>query len=225
VRVARLLAFSALILTSCVSARIQRLSPVVYPPISAEQVTVFMDPGELRADSIRYDRVALIFTSGSSKMTSSDQHVRKAREEAAKLGANGVVIQTYDPGGRHNWFWRTSSNRESSVMAIRWSTVPVAPVRQPAEVSTAQTDIAAVVLEPAVDTLRIGGQRQLIATARSSSGMAVEGRLFRWASSNDSIASVSTYGLVTARAAGSVRVSAMADGLTGTASIVVLAPR
>ena len=224
-RMARVLAFSAAILTSCVTANIQRLSPVAYPPISPEEVTVFMDPGELRADSIRYVRVAMIFTSGSSEFTNADAHMSKAREEAAKLGANGIVIQTNDPGGRHNWFWGTNSNRESSVMAIHWSTVPVVPVRQPSIVSATQTDVAVVVLEPSVDTLPIGGQRQLIATARASSGMAVQGRSFRWASSNDSIASVSTYGLVTARAAGSVSIAAVADGVTGTASIVVLAPR
>ena len=224
-RMARVLAFSALILTGCVSARVQRLSPNAYPPISPEQVTVFMDAGELRADSIRYVRIAMIFTSGSSEFTSSDQHMRKAREEAAKLGANGLVIQSHDPGGRHSWFWGGTSNRESSVMAIRWSTVPVAQVKQPSVVSTAQTDVAVVVLEPTVDTLRIGGQRQLIATARSSSGMAVQGRFFRWVSSNDSIASVSIAGLVTARAVGSVVVAAATDGVTGTASIVVLGPR
>lgn len=224
-RTARLLAFLALTLTGCVTARVQQLSPVTYAPIAPEQVTVFMDPGELRADSIQYTRIALVFTSGSSEFTSSDQHMRRAREEAAKLGANGIVVQSHETGGRYNWFWGTSSPRESSVMAIRWTTVPVAPVRKPPVESPVQTDVAVVVLEPTVDTLRIGGERQLIATARSSSGMAVQGRLFQWVSSNDSIASVSRAGLVTAHAVGSVVVAATTEGVTGAASIVVLAPR
>jgi Bacterial Ig-like domain (group 2) len=208
----------AIFAIGCVAARVEQLSPTRYPPTDPEQVTVFMDPAELRADSIRYDRIAMIFTQGSSEFTSSDQHLHKAREEAARLGANGIVVQSHDPGGRYNWFWGTSSQRESSVMAIHWYTVPVTHVPSP---GAAQSDVAAVVLEPSTDTLGVGEERQLVATAHSSSGVTVEGRLFRWKSSSDSIASVSPAGLVTAHVAGSVVVVAATDSIKGTATIVV----
>ena len=224
-RTASVLALFALALTGCVSARVERLSPATFPPIAPEAVTVFMDPGELRADSIRYTRLALIFTSGDADFTSADEHMRKAREEAAKIGANGMVVQTAEAGGRYNWFWGTSSPRESSVMAIRWSTVPVVAVQPPSVTPPGHSDVAVVEIAPTVDTLYVGEQQQLIATARASSGRSIEGKRFGWVSSADSIVSVSKAGLVTAHAVGSVVVTAVTDGVSGSASIVVLAPR
>lgn len=115
---------------ACVTAKIEQLSPNTYPPIPPEHVTVFMSPDELRADTIQYERIAMIFTKGSAEFTDNQKHLRKAREEAAKLGANGIIIQGTEPGGRYNWFWGTSSNREQSIMAIRWNVIPP-DARQP----------------------------------------------------------------------------------------------
>ncbi len=216
------LALVTLVSTGCVTTNIERLSPVSYPPTSPESVTVFMDPGELRSDSIHYERLAMIFTSGSSELTSNSEHLRKARQEAAKLGANGLVVQSREAGGRHNWFWGTSSPRESSVMAIRWWTTsaPAAPSVQ--RVPPADAEVSAVTLEPAVDTLQVGERRQIVATARGPSGGPVAWKSFRWSSSNDAIASVDNAGLVTAHAAGAVVVAANAGGVVGTCSFVVV---
>jgi hypothetical protein len=84
--------------------------------------------------------------------------------------------------------------------------------------------VTAVVIMPAVDTLAVGAQRQLVASAHNSSGAAVSGRLFTWSSSNDAIASVSNAGLVTAHAPGSVIIAANTNNVVGTAALVVTRP-
>lgn len=86
---------------------------------------------------------------------------------------------------------------------------------------TDSTMVTAVVITPAVDTLAVGAQRQLVAAAHSSSGGVVGGRMFTWSSSNDAIASVSNAGLVTAHAPGSVVIAANTNNVVGTAVIVV----
>ena len=85
--------------------------------------------------------------------------------------------------------------------------------------------VIAVVITPAVDTLAVGAQRQLVATAHNSSGATVSGRMFTWSSSNDAIASVSNAGLVSAHAPGSVIIAANTNNVVGTATLVVRSPR
>ena len=85
--------------------------------------------------------------------------------------------------------------------------------------------VIAVVITPAVDTLAVGAQRQLVATAHGSSGATVSGRMFTWSSSNDAIASVSNAGLVSAHAPGSVIIAANTNNVVGTTTIVVTGPR
>jgi uncharacterized protein YjdB len=85
--------------------------------------------------------------------------------------------------------------------------------------------VVSVAIEPGADTMAVGQQRQLVASAHSSSGTAIPNRMFTWSSSNDAIASVSNAGLVTAHAAGSVIIAANSNNVVGTATIVVTRPR
>ncbi len=89
---------------------------------------------------------------------------------------------------------------------------------------TADSTVAAVFLDPQLDTLLVGAQLQLVATAHNSSGAAIPNRSFVWSSSNDAIASVNPAGMVTANASGSVAIAANAEGVVGTARIVVVQP-
>ena len=84
---------------------------------------------------------------------------------------------------------------------------------------------SAVVVSPSDDTLAVGGQRQLVANAHSSSGTVMPNRSFMWSSSNDAIASVSNAGLVTAHAVGTVVIAANTGNVVGTARIMVTAQR
>ena len=92
-------------------------------------------------------------------------------------------------------------------------------------VSVGDSAAVAVVITPAADTLAVGSQRQLVASAHNSSGATVPGRIFTWSSSNDAIASVSNAGLVTAHAPGSVLIAANTNNVVGTAKLVVTGPR
>lgn len=84
--------------------------------------------------------------------------------------------------------------------------------------------VQTVVLAPAVDTLTVGEQVQLMATAHNSGGAIIANKMFAWSSSNDAIASVSGAGQVTAHAVGAVVIAARTDGVVGTSSIVVVSP-
>ena len=55
----------AALATACVSAKVTRLVPTVYEPISPEEVTVLVDIRELMVDTIRYERITIINMSGT----------------------------------------------------------------------------------------------------------------------------------------------------------------
>lgn len=63
------------------------------PPISPDQVTVYFHPPQTK-----YDEIAMIETSskgslGITQQGKTDVVIQRLKEEAAKLGANGILIQ------------------------------------------------------------------------------------------------------------------------------------
>jgi hypothetical protein len=63
------------------------------PPISPDSVTIYFHPPQTK-----YDEIALIDTSskggfGITAQGKTDVVIRRLKEEAAKLGANGVLLQ------------------------------------------------------------------------------------------------------------------------------------
>ena len=87
-----LLVFAAVsALTACASSSI--LVGTARPPIDPSGVKIYLRP------PAKFEEVALLDASSKSSWAISDQGkmdvvVRRLREEAAKLGANGVLIQT-----------------------------------------------------------------------------------------------------------------------------------
>lgn len=67
----------------------------------------------------------------------------------------------------------------------------------------------------------IGGTRQLQATPRTSTGIAVPGRTITWSSTSVARAQISGTGLVTGVTAGSVSMTAEVDGVTGSIALDV----
>jgi uncharacterized protein YjdB len=91
--------------------------------------------------------------------------------------------------------------------------------------AVAQGQIATVTISPASATVNVAWTTNLTATARNANGNIVSGVTFTWSSSNASIASVSSTGVVTGVAPGTATIFAIAGGKTGTSSITVqLAP-
>ena len=88
-----------------------------------------------------------------------------------------------------------------------------------------QGQIATVTISPSSATVNVAWTTNLTATARNSNGNIISGVTFTWSSSNASIATVSSTGVVTGVAPGTATIYAIAGGKTGTASITVqLAP-
>ncbi|HEX8211290.1 MAG TPA: Ig-like domain-containing protein [Longimicrobium sp.] len=69
--------------------------------------------------------------------------------------------------------------------------------------------------------MRVGQTMQLAATARDAAGNALSGRSFAWSSTSEAIASVSSGGMVTSTAPGTVTIRATADGKTGEVTLTI----
>ena len=91
--------------------------------------------------------------------------------------------------------------------------------------AVSQSQVATVTVSPSSATVNVAWTTNLTATARNANGNVINGVTFTWSSSNTSIATVSSSGVVTAVAPGNATISAPAGGQTGSSSITVqLAP-
>jgi hypothetical protein len=84
--------------------------------------------------------------------------------------------------------------------------------------------VTAVLVSPASTSIEVGDSVGLVATAKDPSGATVGGTTFIWASSDPSVAMVSSKGMVKAVAGGSAIVTATAQGVSGEAALNVVAP-
>ncbi len=81
--------------------------------------------------------------------------------------------------------------------------------------------VGTVTLSPATVNLQPGATAQLSAAVVGVRGSTLDGRPLQWRSSNETVATVSDMGVVTAQAAGTATVSAMAEGRSGQATVTV----
>lgn len=85
--------------------------------------------------------------------------------------------------------------------------------------------VASVVINPNTGSVIVGRTLQLIAAPLDANGGSLAGRVVTWSSSNASMASVSSTGLVTGVSAGRVTITATSEGKSGTSTITsTLAP-
>jgi alpha-tubulin suppressor-like RCC1 family protein len=113
------------------------------------------------------------------------------------------------------------------------STVTMANSRVTASVNTTGTfalievpvPVASVTVAPTTAELNPGDTLQLVASVRGASGEELDDRVVNWSSSNTSVATVSTTGLVVAIAPGApATITATSDGMSGAATITVAEP-
>jgi serine/threonine protein kinase/alpha-tubulin suppressor-like RCC1 family protein/uncharacterized protein YjdB len=85
--------------------------------------------------------------------------------------------------------------------------------------------IAAIAVAPSPAGVAVGGSVQLSVTFKDASGTTLPstGHAVTWTSSDDTMASVSPTGVVLARTAGIVTVTATSEGLTGTGTVMITA--
>lgn len=92
-----------------------------------------------------------------------------------------------------------------------------------AAVTVTLPPVQTVVVAPALDTLGVGTEHTLSAVLRDAGGTILTGRALAWSSNNVNVATVSSTGVVTGVAPGTVTISATSEGRVGTSTVVVLA--
>jgi hypothetical protein len=126
--------------------------------------------------------------------------------------------------------WATSNSSVASVSssgvvtgnAVGSATITASAGGQngTAAVSVTTPVVASVTVTPNTATMSPGETTQLAATARDASGSTLSVGI-SWTSTNASVASVSSSGLVTGNAVGSATITATSGGVNGTASVTV----
>ena len=121
----------------------------------------------------------------------------------ATVDANGLV--TGNAAGGPVTMTATSEGKSGS-SAVTVNAIPVATV-----------DVS-----PATATIQVGATIQLTASPKDANGNPLTGRVVTWTTSDTTLATVDTNGLVTGKAAGGpVTVTATSEGKSGTAAITV----
>ncbi|HEX9564176.1 MAG TPA: Ig-like domain-containing protein, partial [Gemmatimonadaceae bacterium] len=90
-----------------------------------------------------------------------------------------------------------------------------------AQITVVPTAVASVHVAPTHVTLRLGQKGQMSAETRDVSGNVLTGRPIVWTTNNANVATVSTSGLVTARAPGGAIITATSEGKSAPASVTV----
>lgn len=92
------------------------------------------------------------------------------------------------------------------------------------EVTPSTVAVASVSMSQATAAIEVGATVQLVATPKDADGQTLTGRTIAWATSNSSVATVSSSGLVKGMAAGSASVTATVEGKVGTTAVTVTTP-
>src|SRR5215831_290972 len=90
-------------------------------------------------------------------------------------------------------------------------------------VAAAPAPVASVTVAPDISQGAVGSTQQFTATLRDAAGNILVGRTMVWASATPSYATVNAVGLVTLLAPGITAISATAEGVTGAATLTVVA--
>lgn len=88
-------------------------------------------------------------------------------------------------------------------------------------VTVTPVPVASVSVSPASATVEVGESVQLTATVKDVAGNTLTGRTITWQSSDRTVASVDSNGLVTGAGEGSATITATSEGKSGTATITV----
>jgi len=94
-RLSIVLVLIATLFAGCVQASVTRLNDTTRPPLQPSQVTIYLDEDDIEGD---YEKMGLIDLSAMSGIK-EEKIYKKAREEAAEIGANGVMLQNMEEAG------------------------------------------------------------------------------------------------------------------------------
>lgn len=176
------------------------ISPQAPLPVYSVQLTV--SPSTINAGQTASSSVVLRDSLGRI-VTGQTIGWSSSRTTVASVGLGGVI--TGVSAGSATITASSQGKSGTAGITVNGTTVPVASVT----VSAPST------------SLTVGQTTQATAVTKDANGNVLTGRAITWSSSNSSVATVSTSGLVTAVAAGSAQILASSGGQTGSVSISV----
>ncbi len=74
---------------ACITTQVTRLNQNEYPPGDPSDVIVYLTPEDIKSE---YEKIALIHMQGEGSWTNEQQMFEKAKQKAATLGANGIIL-------------------------------------------------------------------------------------------------------------------------------------
>jgi uncharacterized protein YjdB len=166
--------------------------PVPVATVTLDPTSVTLEPGQTAT------LVATTKSADGTVLTGRTVTFSSDNESVARVSSDGVVTGVA-PG--------TATITATSEGVRATATVTVQP------------SVAFVVVSPNEVFLRRNGTVQLTATAYDASNNVIVGRAVTWSTSDDHLATVSDTGLVTARRAGTVTITATIDGRSGTSQV------
>ena len=104
---------------------------------------------------------------------------------------------------------------------VRRNGQTVADTSQVTITSGSTVPVASVQVTPSSATIAVNATVQLTATPKDAGGNPLSGRAITWTTNNSGVATVSTSGLVSGKAAGAATITATSEGKSGTAAITV----
>lgn len=185
------------------------ISGTVEGVVGSAFVTVTSTPATLVSVTILPQTVAL--QSGQTQQFS----LTGTLSDASTVPVSGTFTA---PGGSINGAGTyTAPDASGNFLVI--GTANGTSLRDTATVTVTRPPVASVQVLPATSTIDVGQTLGLTATTRDAGGVVLTNRVVTWASSNTTVATVSSGGVVTARAVGGATITATSEGQSGTATI------
>src|SRR5207249_3891534 len=131
----------------------------------------------------------------------------------------GTIADTNTHGGRHYAGYKATQNGKFKVVAHGHGSSGSGS--DTATITVVPAAVASVKVIPAVVSLLVGASVQLTATTADSAGNVLSGRSISWSSSNASVASVNSNGLVASVTQGSATITATSESKSNTAALTV----
>src|SRR5437773_1341821 len=131
----------------------------------------------------------------------------------------GTIADTNTHGGRHYAGYKATQNGKFKVVAHGHGSSGSGS--DTATITVVPAAVASMKVIPAVVSLLVGASVQLTATTADSAGNVLSGRSISWSSSNASVASVNSNGLVASVAPGSATITATSEGQSAAVPVTV----
>lgn len=120
---------AVLFLTGCISTSVTPLTGRTYPPLHPDEVVIYVHERDIPAE---YEKIALIYARGDHAMTDEAQMFKTVRKKAAKLGANGVILQQVSEPSTGakvaDHFLGVGADRRGELLAIYVKTAAEVPI-------------------------------------------------------------------------------------------------